>query len=369
MIRNNDTISPYQLAMIIIMTVISVEVFSLAGDAASALGTDGWLVIVVLGIINIFTVLFIIRLNSIFPGKTIAEYSQIIIGTIPGKVLTSFFTIHLIFVIAYVTRVFTEVIKMFLLFRTPTEVIMLSLILVCTYIVRGGIECVARIDELLFPILFIPFLIIMLFGFPIMDFSNLRPVLQTPAGKVFTSIPRMIFSFVGIELALYYIGFMKDPKKAYKPLILSVLFLIFFFTMIIVFCIAAFGTKIITKIVWPLVAYIRLISIPGVFLERLDGVILSLWVLTVFTTIVSVLFIVSYSISKMAGTKEHKQFVLPLVIIVYYFALQPGSLAELYEWGRLIFPYTAAVFMYAVPVVLLLTAKLRKLGVKQNENN
>lgn len=369
MIRNNDTISPYQLAIIIIMTVISVEAFSLAGDAASALGTDGWLAIVILGIINIFAVLFMIKLNSIFPGKTIAEYSQIIIGTIPGKILTSFFAVYLIIVIAYVTRVFTEVIKMFLLFRTPTEVIMLSLILVCTYIVRGGIECVARINELLFPMLFIPFLIIILFGFPIMDFSNLRPVLQTPAGKVLTSIPGMIYSFGGIELALYYIGFMKEPKRAYKPLILSVLFLIFFFTMIIVFCIAAFGAKTITKIIWPLVAYIRLISLPGVFLERLDGVILSLWVLTVFTTIVSVLFIVSYSISKVAGTNEHKQFVLPLVIIIYYLALQPKSLAELYEWGSLIFPYAAVAFMYVVPVVLLLTAKLRKLGVKRNESN
>ena len=85
MIRNNDTISPYQLAMIIIMTVISIEVFSLAAEAADNLGADGWLTIVVLGIIDIFSVLIIVRLNSIFPGKTIAEYSQIIIGTIPGK--------------------------------------------------------------------------------------------------------------------------------------------------------------------------------------------------------------------------------------------------------------------------------------------
>jgi len=369
MIRNNDIISPYQLAMITIMTIISIEVFSLAAEAADELGTDGWLVIVILGIINIFAALVIIRLNSIFPGKTIAEYSQIVIGTIPGKILTGLFAVYLIIVIAYVTRVFTEVVKMFLLFRTPTEVIMLSLILVCTYAVRGGVECVARINELIFPILFIPFFIVLLFGFPVMDFSNLLPVLQTPPDKVLASIPRMIFSYGGIELALYYIGFMKEPGKAYKPLIISVIFILLFFVMITVFCIAAFGAKAVTKIIWPLAAYIRTVSLPGVFLERLDGVILSLWVLTVFTTIVSVLFIVSYSISKVAGTKEQKQFVLPLVMIIYYLALQPESLAELYEWGNLIFPYAVAAFMYVVPAALLLTAKLRKMGVKRNESN
>jgi spore germination protein len=369
MIRNNDIVSPYQIAMITIMTVISVEVFSIAADTADILGTDGWLVIVILGIINIFTAMVIVRLNSIFPGKTIAEYSQIIIGTVPGKVLTSFFAIYLIIVIAYVTRVFTEVVKMFLLFRTPTEVIMLSLILVSTYIVRGGVECVARINELIFPILFIPLTIVMLFGLPNMDFSNLRPILQTPPGKVLASIPRMIFSFGGIELALYYIGFMKEPKKAYKSLIISVLFILLFFVMVIVFCIAAFGAKSTTKAIWPLVMYIRGISLPGLFIERLDGVILSLWVLTVFTTIVTVFFTASYSISKVAGTREQKQYVLPLVIIIYYLALQPGSLAELYEWGNAIFPYAVSAFMYVVPVMLLIIAGLRKLEVKQNEGN
>jgi spore germination protein len=155
---------------------------------------------------------------------------------------------------------------------------------------------------------------------------------------------------------------MKDPKKAYKPITISVLFITFFFTMIIVFCIAAFGAKSTIKQIWPLVVYIRKISLPGLFIERLDGVILSLWVLTVFTTIVSVFFIVSYSISKVAGTKEQKQYVFPLVIIIYYLALQPSNLAELYEWGNAFFPYAVGAFIYVVPITLLLIAKLRKLG-------
>ena len=364
MMRNNDIISPYQIAMIIIMTVISIGVFSIASDAAEAAGPDGWLAVVISGAINLLAVFLIVRLNSKFPGKTFAEYSQIIIGTIPGKALTCIFAIYLLLIIAYVTRSFTEVVKMFLLFRTPTEVIMLSLILVCTYIVRDGVECVARINELIFPILFIPFFIIMMFGLPNMDFSNLRPMLQTPPRKMLAAISSLIFSFGGIEAALFYIGFMKDPKKAYKPSIIAVLLITLSFTIATVFCIAAFGPKAVTRFIWPLVGYIRIISLPGLFIERLDGVILSLWILTVFTTIVSAYFIVSYSISKVLGTKEQKQYVLPLSMIIYYLALQPDSLAELYEWGSKILPYAITAFLYVVPIVLLLITKLRKLGVR-----
>lgn len=364
MIRNNDIISPYQIAMTIIMTVISVGVFSIAADAAKAAGPDGWLVVAISGLINIPALLIMLKLNSIFPGKTFAEYSQKIIGVIPGKILICFFSFYLLLVIAYVTRAFTEVVKMFLLFRTPTEVIMLSLILVCTYIVRGGVECIGRINELVFPVIFIPFFIVLMFGLPITDFSNLLPVFQTPPSKMIVAVPSLIFSFGGIEIVLFYTGFMKDPRKAYKPAILAVLFLTVFLTMITAFCIAAFGPKATTLFLWPLVSYIRTISLPGLFIERLDGVILALWILTVFTTIVSAYFVVGYSISKVLGTKEQKQYILPLSIVIYYLALQPDSLATLYSWGSLIFPYAISSFLYVVPIMLLLVAKLRKLGVK-----
>jgi len=252
---------------------------------------------------------------------------------------------------------------MFLLFRTPTEVIMLSLILVCTYIVRGGVECVARINELLFPILFIPFIVVMLFGISNLDFSNLLPVFQTPLDKALSALPSVMFSYGGIEIALFYIGFMKDPGKAYRPAMIAVLFIIFILVMVTAFCIAAFGAKTTAQYVWPLASYIRAISLPGLFIERLDGVILSLWILTVFTTIVSSYFAVSYSISKAVGTREQRQYILPLSILIYYLALQPDSLVELYEWGGMIFPYAIAAFLYAAPLLLLLVARARRLGV------
>jgi len=362
MIKNNDLISRYQLMVLIIMTVLSVGVFSLAADVTEQTGTDGWIVILAAGLINIGAVFVIARLNSRFPGKTYAEYSQVILGVIPGKVLTLFFALYLMLVVAYDARAFTEVVKMFLLYRTPAEVIMLSLILVCTYVVRGGVECVARINEIIFPIVIIPLVLIMLFGIPLMDFSNLLPVLQTPPGKLAMALPYTAFSFGGIEVALFYIGFMKEPKKALRPLVMAVAFITFFFLVVVVSCVATFGVKTTPKLIWPLVNFLRAINLPGLFVERLEGVILPLWMMTVFTTMVSAYFILSYSISKLVGTREQKQYVLPLVILIYYLALQPDSLAQLYQWGSLVFPVAIYLHLFILPVVLLIVAKLRKRG-------
>lgn len=367
MIRNDDAISPYQLAMIIIMTVISVGVFSISSDIADAAGTDAWLIILLAGFVNILAAMIVVKLNTRFPGKTFGDYAQELIGTIPGKIILLLFIAYLTSVIAYELRAFTEVVKMFLLFRTPTEIIILSLILVCTYVVRGGVECIGRINELIFPMLFIPFFLMLLPGVNLLHFDNLLPMFQDIPKKLLMALPLTAYNFVGIELALFYIGFMKEPQKAYKPMILSICFITLFFAVITVICIAAFGTEYVPKLIWPLVNYVRAINLPGLFIERLDGILLSLWIMTIFTTIVTVYFVITYSLAKIFNTREQKQYVLPMVVVIYYLSLQPDSLAQLFKWGGLFFPFATPFFLYFVPLFFLLIARIRKKGVKGNE--
>lgn len=368
MIRNNDNISPYQLAMIIIMTIIGVSVFNIVHIIAKYGGNDGWIIIAAFGIAHIFIAFLFVKLNSRFPGKTFPEYIQEIIGVIPGKLLVFLISCYIMLNLSYEVREFTEVAKMFLLQRTPSEIIILSLILVCVYVVRGGVESVGRLVEITFPILFIPFFLVLIPGLPNTDISNLLPVGSDMLTKLQQMLPNAPRAFRGIEYILFYIGFMEKPQRAYKPVAWGLIFVTGFYTLVSIIGLSAFGVKSATKAIWPLLLYIRNISIPGLFIERLDGIILSLWVITVFTTIVTGFFIVTYSLSEIFNTKEQKQYALPMMIIIYYLALQPAGLAALYQWGDWIFKYISSTFIYIVPIVVLMIAAIRRLGVKKNED-
>lgn len=367
MIKNNDMISPYQLAMIVIMTVIGVGVFNLVHVVAKYGGNDGWFIIGVLGLVHVLLGLLLVRLGNKFPGKTFPDYIQEIIGVIPGKILVFVIAFYIMCNLAYEVREFTEVAKMFLLPRTPTEVIIFALVAVCVYVVRGGVESVARIAEITFPALFIPFFLVLIPGLPGLDLSNLLPFGKEMGNGFVRMTPNMPFAFRGMEYILFYIGFMKKPEKAYKSVTWAVLFVTFFYTLVSVICLSAFGAKSATKAIWPLLVYIRNINIPGLFIERLDGIILSIWVITVFTTVITGFYIVTYSISKILNTEEQKQYALPLLIVIYYLALQPSGLAQLYEWGSWGFKYVSTIFIYAIPVLVLIIASLRRLGVKKDE--
>lgn len=368
MIRNNDSISPYQLSMIVIMTVIGVGVFNLVHTVAKFGGNDGWIIMAALGVAHILLALLLVKLSCKFPGKTFPEYIQEIIGVIPGKILVFLISSYIMLNLAYEVREFTEVAKMFLLPRTPTEIIIFALIIVCVYVVRGGVESVARLVEIAFPILFIPFFLVMLPGFPSIDLTNLLPVGSEIGIKFQRLIPHAPHAFRGIEYILFYIGFMERPQRAFKPVAWGLIFVTGFYTLVCIVGIGAFGAESATKAIWPLLVYIRNINIPGLFIERLDGVVLSIWVITVFTTIITGFFIVTYSLSKIFNTKEQKQYALPLMIVIYYLALQPAGLAELYQWGDWIFKYVSSIFMYVIPVAALAIAALRRLGVKKSED-
>lgn len=367
MIKNNDIISRYQLAMIIIMTVIGTSVFNFVHVALGQGQNDSWMIISVYGLINIGMAYLLIKLNCRFPGKTFPEYIQEIIGVIPGKIVTILFVGYITCIIAYEVREFTEVAKMFLLPRTPTEIIMITLIFTCVYVVRGGVECVARIVEFTFPILFIPFILILLPGVRELDASNIFPLFINLPEKFVKMMPTAQHAFFGTEYILFYIGFMRKPQKAYVPVTIALGFSTFFYMIISLIGIMSFGGLKAPKSIWPLLSYIRNINIPGLFIERLDGITLALWVITVFTTIITGYFIVSYSISKILATKEHKQFVLPTMIVIFYLALQADGLAQLYDWGYFIFKYISGIFMYIIPIILLFIAYIRRLGVKKVE--
>ena len=368
MITNNDKISPYQLAMLVIMTVIGVGVFNFVHIVTKFGGNDGWIIMMALGVAHIFLAFLMIKLSCRFPGKTFPEYIQLIIGVTLGKLLVFLISCYIMLNLAYEVREFTEVAKMFLLPRTPTEIIIFALILVCVYVVRGGVESVARIAEITFPILFIPFFLVLIPGLPSLDFTNLLPFGSDIGTKISRMIPHAPHAFRGIEYILFYIGFIERPQKAYKPVAWALIFVTGFYTLVSIIGISAFGAKSATKAIWPLLIYIRNINIPGLFIERLDGIILSIWSITVFTTLIIGFYIVTYSISKIFNTKEQKQFALPVMIFIYYLALQPASLAELYKWGDWIFKYVNSTFMYIVPAVALLIASIRRLGVKKSED-
>lgn len=367
MIKDNDIISPYQITAITIMTLIGVGIFSLPRELAEAAGTNSVIMVLIGGILSLFAMGILVTLNCRFPGKALPAYSGEIIGKVPAKVLTFIYIIYFTAFIGYEARVMGEAVKLFLLSNTPPEVIILSIILACTYAVRGGVECIGRAMEVFFPFLFIPMILIMLPGITDADFSNLLPVFYGLPSKFFKALPVMALSFSGYGLLLFYVGFMKKPKKAYIYASVGIAIVTVFYMLIVVLCLSMFGVKVVEGMIWPLLSYVRSVNLPGLFIERLDGVMLGIWVFAVYTTMISFYFALTYSLSCLLGTKEQKQFALIMVPFIYLASVLPQNFAQVDKVPVYLIQYFGSVLIFIVPLLLLIIAWIRKKGGSKNE--
>ena len=137
----------------------------------------------------------------------------------------------------------------------------------------------------------------------------------------------------------------KEPKKSlFKASKEN--FVTITYSILTILCFGMFGTKLLKGIVWPVLAYVRGINLPGLFIERLDGVMLGIWIFTVYTTMIAIYFALTYSLSKIFGTKEQKQYALPMVPIIYFMALIPQNIAQVEKMTKYLFQYFGSILIF-----------------------
>lgn len=363
---NKIKISSRQLGILLIVTIVGVGILTLPREVLEIAGTDGWILIILGGIASILMSLVIHTLSMRFPNQTIIEYSEELLGR-PLSILIGIiiFTYCSMFA-AFSVRIFGEVLKMFLLPKTPIEVITITFLLTAGYLVRNGLEPIVRFYELIIMIMFIPYLLALFAGTSNVNFTNLLPVFQTSPRVLLKGSFQIIFSYIGFEFIFLLFPFVSDQKNIRKTLLISISSIILLYLITNIFVLATFGEDTIESLIWPLMAYIKSIEIPGGFIEQLEGIIMTIWVLFIYTTLSTVYFLSSFTLSRVMNVKEHSFFVSLLLPVIYILSLLPDNVAQLYDWLGIFSFYGSTLVSIIIPSFLLLVAKVRKKGEKAN---
>jgi len=82
-----EVISGRQLLLLVFTFIISTATFYLPAYVTLHAGQDGWLSVIVGGTPGVLVVLIVTFLGLRYPEMTPIEYSQIILGKWPGKII------------------------------------------------------------------------------------------------------------------------------------------------------------------------------------------------------------------------------------------------------------------------------------------
>lgn len=348
-----DKITNIQMGFLLFSVMVGVGILSLPQQVANQAGVDGWIVIILSGILAAVSALLMAKIGERFPEKSLIEYGPVLIGKPMGIMLCLLFLIYFIVFASTVTRISADVTKLYLLDDTPVEVVILSTFLTSTLIVLHGINAIARFNQFIQPIILFLLILVLLLTFSGADLGNNLPILGDGIQPIISSLPSTSFSFLGFEAILFLLPFMKTPQKSTRVILVAFSIVIFLYVFIVIACVSVLGAKEVGYVNYPTLTIAKNIQFPGSFIERVESIMMISWVPFALTTLLLLHYCSSLILAKLLGLKEHRVISILLIPVVYMLAVLPQNVLEVEQWSQGVGAFGASLNLVTIAVLWL----------------
>ncbi|MZQ81084.1 endospore germination permease [Paenibacillus sp. 5J-6] len=351
-------ISSFQLAVLLYPTVLATGFLILPATSAYYAKNDIWMTGLFTCLSGYLSITCAVQLHRLYPKKTVAEYSEQILGKILGKLVAMLITFDLLYSTGVIARQYAEFVKGNFLFNTPIMLIISLMLLLAAGAVLGGAEMVARSAVILTPIFVLPIFFLLLL-IPDLHLNNIFPILAhgiTPVLKGALGPQAWVSQ---LFLMSFFLPILKDPQKGKKWALLSLAAIIVSMLYINLITLLLFGPDVGNK-TFPVLTAFRYISVAD-FFENLEALLLAMWVAGNFVKIAVFYYVSTYSIGQWMKLSDVRPIVFPVGLLVLVFSWWgfPNYLS-LGLQGRLVAPFDIPLYLLFIPLLLLLVASIRK---------
>lgn len=368
-----EKISLWQLGILIfIFEIGSVAIVGVGGDS----GQDAWIAVLVTTILGMGLIFFYVYILKQLPGKNLFEIFTFCFGKWLGKFISVLYVFYFLYIAARVLRDFCELMTTVIFETTPIEVVSITMMIVCVYMLYLGLEVFGRTAEIFIPYLFA---FIILIGLAIlfsgeMDLKNLLPILPEGVKPIIHHIfPKLLtFPFGEVIAFMVILPYVSPQKKVGKVSVMAVLAsgLVISYKRFIE--IATLGKNQLDRTVFPLLSAAREVKLLE-FIERVDLVIVFIVMFGIITK-VSVFFYGSLKGIEHIVNKPYRLFVFPLATIISYCSIQiSANFAEHIKEGISFIPQYMhipfqIIFPFLMAPILIWKVKKQKRGSDKNES-
>ncbi|MFC7443117.1 GerAB/ArcD/ProY family transporter [Laceyella putida] len=362
-----DHITSTQAAVLVTSFILGVGILTLPRTVTEKVGTaDGWIAVLLGGLVAMLLGVLLVKLSQLFPGKTLYQYSQEIVGQWMGLLINLYAVGYFTLLAAFEIRAMGEVTNFFLLPATPIEVTMGLLLFASAYLVVGGINPIARLCEVILPITILLFFLVLFMGFKNFELDNLRPVLERGWMPVIKGLETTTLSYLGLETMLFLPAFMSEPRQALKAVLAGIGIPVIFYVMTVIVVIGALTIDDVVTLTFPTIELVRSFELEGVLFERYESFLLAVWILQIYTTLSLCHYLAGLGLAQLFQKGKFQSFIIGLLPVIYVLAWKLKTINDVFALGELL-GYMGMVMVIAVPIILCFIAKVRGmlLGNKQ----
>lgn len=351
-------ISALQMGVMMIPTVLATGFLVQPTLSAMYAKNDFWMTGLLASVSGLLSIYIAIRLHRSFPKQTVIEYSGHLIGSIAGKLIGLAYFLYFLHATGAVVRAYAEFVSGSFLFKTPVLLVITSMILLCAFAVRGGIEMLARSAVIFTPIFMLPIFFLLLL-IPELDPKNMLPLLNHGISPVLkgTILPQSWVS--EFFLVSFFLPHLSDPGKGAKWCVFSLCAVIASMTFVNLIVLFLLGPDTSNK-TYPVLIAFRYIRIGG-FFENMEALLLAMWVVGNFVKIGVFYYAAVISFSQWMKLADYRPVVFPLGIFTVIFSI--WDLPNFPKFGHylgMLAPLEISVILLFIPLCLYIADLLRK---------
>lgn len=343
------------IQLMFLMTGFFIGSATILNQSVTAL-QDAWLAIILGFGAGIALVSMYVSISMLNPGKSLIEILMDRLGHFFGTIIAIFYIWYFIHVAALVARNFAEFMVTTTYAETPIVFITMSIILVIAFMVRHGLEVIARTSELLVPILIISFIFIFLIVANLYEVENFLPFYE----RGYKPILQASFNILTFPVGEGVVFMMLFPYLYHKGLLkisnLALLIAGLLILSVTVRDLMVLGPELMARVIFP--PHITTALIPNLDITPLVEINL---IIGGGTKIAVFLYAAALGIAQLLNLRDHKPFVIPVSVITIVLSVWVfDSILEVIQWASEVFPYYSIPFQFIIPAVLLIISWLKK---------
>lgn len=358
---DNSKVSNRQIIFFLIVVISSTGILYLPTAVYQDAKQDSWISVIVVTLFGILTASVIATLGLKFKDQTIIHYSQKIVGKTLGKIIGFSYFLFFMHLNTIVIREFTELIHGPFFAETPEIFFTIGILLPSIYALYLGIEVLARVNEIIFPLFALIIIGIFIMSYRDMNFLYLTPVLGEGWIPIVKGTYYQTTWFGETSVLTVLIPSLNLPEKVKQSAIISVVLAGIIVLLSNLGVILVFGIQT-EQLAYPFLAIARYASLADIF-ERLDSFVVFFWVLGVFVKISIFHYCAVICFSQLFNLKDHRPIIIPtgVILVVLSIIQWSNSLQTIIALiKKLAIPY--GTMQLVVPLLLLIIAKLKKMG-------
>lgn len=326
--------SSIQLSIVVFVVAVGSQIMTGPRALIASVGQGAWLSVIIGGVIFYMVVCLMLILGKQYPDETFVQYAPRLFGSLGGNIVILWFFLQFSLVLIANFNSVGKIITFYMFDRTPPEVIILALLVVCTYCAVQDWGTILRMQQIMFFVAYSMLMIVWMTSWLHFTPENMLPLWPSNIKAVISSSFSTWGMYSGYECVLMLLPLVYRQVSLgnlVKTMGVSFGGQCLVFVLVIVIIIGVLSVDTAKNMPYPALLVIRSIELPGTFIERLENYLLLAWIPIVFDTMVGVMFFIAQICMQHYRHADHRPWVLLLVPIIYVISILLIDDQEAYE--------------------------------------